>query len=48
MEIEKNKSWGQELGAENLQRLHAELALLKRERELLIESEEGRPSYLII
>ena len=39
-----NKSLGRELGAENLQRLHAERALLKKERELLRESEEGRQS----
>ena len=41
MEIEKNKSLGQELGVENLQRLYEERALLKRERELLKESEDG-------
>jgi hypothetical protein len=40
-EIEKNKSLGRELGLENLQRLHAEKALLLRERELLKETESG-------
>jgi hypothetical protein len=40
--IEINKSLERELGVENLQRLHTERALLKKERELLRESEEGR------
>lgn len=40
-EIEKNKSYGNELGVENLQQLHAERALRKRENELLKEQEEG-------
>jgi hypothetical protein len=40
--IERNKALGQELGMENLQRLHAERALLKRESELLKDSEDGR------
>jgi len=42
--IEVNKSLGRALGVENLQRLHVERALLKKERELLTESEEGRLS----
>ena len=41
-----NKSLGRALGVENLQRLHAERALLKKERELLRESEEGRLSLV--
>lgn len=40
--IELNKSLGQELGVENLQRLYAERALLKKEGDLLRESEQGR------
>jgi hypothetical protein len=40
-EIEKNKSYGRELGVENLQRLHAKRSLRKRENELLKEQEEG-------
>lgn len=43
--IEMNKSLGRELGVENLQRLYAERALLKKEGELLRESEQGRLSY---
>jgi hypothetical protein len=46
-EIEKNKSFGRELGVENSQKLHAERALLKRENELLKEQEEGSPLKLI-
>ena len=40
-EIERNKSYGRELGVENLQLLHAERSLLIRENELLKEQEEG-------
>ena len=45
MAVEKNKSLGQELGVENLQRLYAERALLKREKELLMETEDGLISH---
>lgn len=40
-EVERNNDLGRELSVENLQCLHAEQALLHRERELLQETEEG-------
>jgi hypothetical protein len=40
--IDENKALGRTLGMENMQRLHAERGLLSRERELLVETEEGR------
>ena len=39
--IDENKDLGRTLGMENMQRLHAERGLLSRERELLVETEEG-------
>lgn len=47
--IELNRNLGRELGVENLERLHAERALLKREHELLKATEDGTmdPSFSV-
>lgn len=39
--VEENRVLGRQLGLENMERLFAERALLKREQELLKESEAG-------
>jgi hypothetical protein len=39
--VEENRLLGRQLGLENMERLFAERALLKREQELLKESEAG-------
>lgn len=39
--VEQNRALGQQLGLENMERLFAERALLRRENELLKESEAG-------
>ena len=42
--VEENRVLGRQLGLENMERLFAERALLKREQELLKESEAGQRS----
>jgi hypothetical protein len=39
--VEENRALGRQLGLENMERLFAERALLKREQELLKETEAG-------
>jgi len=43
--IEENRLLGKKLGVDNMKQLHAERALLVRERELLNENEDGKSLF---